>query len=58
MLKDGKREEIARHLERLQWYLDRGYLDIVNKSLDKLEEDVDRNSDATRKIKVTYEQSA
>jgi uncharacterized protein YoxC len=45
VLTDCKQKEISRHLEKLQWYLDR-----VKKSLDKLEEDVDRNSDAANKI--------
>ena len=53
MLKDCEQRAIAKQLEKIQAYLER-----VKKSLDKLEEDVDRNSDAARKIKVTYEQSA
>jgi len=45
VLTDCEQKEIARHLEKLQWYLDR-----VKNSLDKLEEDVDRNSDAAGRL--------
>ena len=45
MLTDCEQRAISNQLEKLQAYLER-----VKKSLDKLEEDVDRNSDAARKI--------